>query len=86
VNVAEAADQWEEAKREIRRLEPQLQAAAEVLKEYFRKNGKNNYKGRIGYGVGTRRTLDSKAVRLELGDRVAEFEKQVTVETLSLLK
>lgn len=85
MTVAKAADVYEETKREIDRLKPQLDAAAEVLKEYFRKSGKQTYRKRIAYAVLSRRQLDSRKVKAELADRLEEFEKRVTYETLSLL-
>lgn len=86
VTVTEAAQVWEQAKRDERDAKTRLEAAGEVLKEYFRaRPNKRDWKGRIGFGVKSRRQLDTKAVRAELGDRAADFEKVVTWEELSLL-
>jgi hypothetical protein len=86
MNVTEAAKVWENSKREIDRLKPQLDQAAEVLKEYFRANKKRDFRGRIGYAVSTRVQLDSAKVKAELGDRLSDFQKRVDIEQLSLLK
>lgn len=84
--VAEAARSWEEAKREMERLKPQLERAAEVLKTHFRKTGRTDYRGKIGYAVTTRLQLDSVAVKTALGDRLGDFQRRVEIEQLSLLK
>ena len=87
MTVPQAAKAWEEAKREIARLQPKLDTAAEVLKDHFRKPpDKRDYRGRIGYSVASRAQLDAARVKEELGDRLPEFQKTVTYETLSLLK
>jgi len=86
MNVTEAAKVWEDAKREIDRLKPSLEQAAGVLKEYFRANKKRDFRGRIGYAVSTRIQLDTTKVKAELGDRLADFQKRVDIEQLSLLK
>jgi hypothetical protein len=85
MSVAEAADVWETTKRKVTKLQPELAAAAEVLKEHFRKTGKSDYKGRIGYSKGQRKQLDTDHVKLALFDQLDDFLKVVTYETLTLL-
>jgi hypothetical protein len=86
MTVAEAADRWEEATRAVKALEAERAAAGEVLKAYFRKNGKRDYKGRIGFAVLSQTRLDTAKVKGELGDRLPEFQKTSTYEQLSLLR
>jgi hypothetical protein len=86
MNVTEAAKVWEDAKREIDRLKPELEQAAEILKAHFRGNKKRDFRGRIGYAVSTRLSLDTAKVKAELGDRLPDFQKRVDIEQLSLLK
>ena len=86
MSVAEAARTYEETKREMDRLKGQLESSSEVLKEYFRKNGKRDYKGRIGYAVLSRSQLDTAKVKAELGDRLEDFLRRISYEQLSLLK
>jgi hypothetical protein len=85
VTVAEAARQWEEAKRAIAENEPLLKAAAEVLKEHFRKTERHTYKDTIGYSTSTRKVLDQAMVKEELGDRLPRFMREQQVESLTLL-
>lgn len=86
MTVAQAAAQWLKAKRVIAREEPKLKAAAEVLKAHFRKNGKRDYKGEIGYAVSVQRRLDQEKVKQHLGEDLHKFQKTINVEQLSLLK
>lgn len=86
MSVTEAAKVWEESKRILDEHKPRLEAAAEVLKEYFRTNGKSTYRGRISYALSKRKRLDTKKVKAELGDRLADFQVDSRYETLSLLK
>jgi hypothetical protein len=89
MKLSEAARTWAESKRELERLRPRLEAAAEVLKEHFRGSDDREYRsrhGRIGYAVTARLQLDTEKVRAELGDRLSDFQRRVTVEILSLLE
>lgn len=86
MTVAEAAKTWAETKRQIDALKPKLETSAEVLKEYFRKTERSNYRGLIGYAKTVRKRLDTKKVKAELGGRLEDFQVPSTAETLSLLK
>ena len=87
MTVAEAAQVFERSKRVIDQEKVRLEAASEVLKEYFQKRpDKRDYRGRIAYAVSGRRILDQKKVKEELGDRLDDFKKTIQIETLSLLK
>lgn len=85
MTVAEAAAQWEDAKRIIQQAEPKLNAAAKVLKEFFRKSGKADYKNRIGYAKTMPRRLDATRLRAELPDVAEAYTVPSERETLSLL-
>ena len=88
MTLAKAARIWADTKRQLDELRPQLDAAAEVLKEHFRDCDEREYRsshGRIGYALTSRLQLDSAKVRAELGERLPEFQRRVPVETLSLL-
>lgn len=86
MTLAEAVKVWIEAKRVSRDAEAKLKASAAVLKEHFRKTGKNNYKGKIGYALTTYCALDLEAARAALGKKLDPFEVTRERETLSLLK
>jgi hypothetical protein len=86
MTVAEAAKTWEEGKLELERIRPAMDVAADVLKTHFRKTGRKQYQGRIGFAVTTRMQLDTAAVKRELADRLEKFQKRVEIEQLSLLK
>jgi hypothetical protein len=47
LTLAEAADQWEKAKREAERAKALLEEAAPVLLAHFEKTGRSTYKDRI---------------------------------------
>jgi hypothetical protein len=79
LTVAQAADQWEHADREIERLEAERDAAKPVLLDYFERTGRRSYKDRIALRQGADRTiLDQGAVKTFLGDQLARFQKRVT--------
>jgi hypothetical protein len=88
LTVAEAADQWEGAKRELDRLKPVLEEAAEVLKEHFERTGRASYKDRIAYvTTAGRLVLDQEKIRAVLGKRLGEFQKRTKPsKSLSLLQ
>jgi hypothetical protein len=87
MSVAQAAQVFEDAKRRMDEEKSRLEASSAVLKDYFRKRpDKRDYRGRIGFSVGSRRILDNEKVKQELGERLDDFKKTVTTETLSLLK
>ena len=89
--VAEAATHWIQAKQaldEVKWAEAKLKKAAGILKVWFRETGHGSIdvtEGTIGYSLTISHVLDLDAVRAELGDRVAGFEKDQERETLSLL-
>lgn len=87
LTVGKAAAQYIEVKAKLRLLDAQKAEAERVLKEWFHENSdKREYKGLIGYATGTRTTLDTDAVKAELGDRLPKFQKTIDFETLSVLK
>jgi hypothetical protein len=85
LTVAEAAEQWEHAKREIDRLKPELEEAKAVLIDHFEKTGKNSYRNRIGLTIGSRLVLDQTAVREYLGKQLDRFQKRISTKSLTLL-
>jgi|SRR5579884_106623 len=86
LTLAEAADQWERARRELDRNKPLLEEAAAVLLEHFEKTGRSTYKDRIVLTRGSRLVLDQTKIREYLGAKLADFQKRVTTRSLSLLK
>lgn len=86
MSVAEAARVFEDSKRAEQELKARLEVAGERLKEWFRESGKQDYRGRIGYSKASRTQLDTAAVKAELGERLPQFQKVVTYESLSVLK
>lgn len=86
LTLAQAADQWETAKREMDRLKPQLEEAAAVLKDHFERTGRSTYKDRIACSTSTRLVLVQAKVREFLGARLSEFQERVPVKSLTLLK
>jgi len=86
MTVAEAAKVWEDGKRQLEKLKPQMDQAADVLKAHFRKSGKTDYRGRIGFAITTRLQLDTAKVKAKLGKKLGEFQRRVEIEQLSLLK
>lgn len=90
LTLAEAADQWEHAKREIDRLMPQLKEAASVLLEHFERTGRLTYKGRIGLTIGAARLiLDQGKVTKYLSSLglLEDYQKRSTPSrSLTLLK
>jgi hypothetical protein len=86
LSVARAAAMWEAAKRDEAKVKADLDLAGDVLKQYFRRTGRSDYKGRISFAVLSRLQLDNDAVKRELGDRLPDFQRRITYEQLSLLK
>jgi hypothetical protein len=86
LSVAEAAKIWIAEKRELNKRKARLDAAADVLKEHFRKTGRSNYKGQIGYAALSRVQLDTAKVKAELGPRLPDFQRSVFYEVLSLIE
>ncbi len=88
LTLAEAAKQWEQAKRESERQKGLLEEAAGVLLAHFEKTGRGAYKGRIGWSWrGGSLVLDQPKVREFLGDRLTEFQKRTDrSRSLTLLK
>jgi hypothetical protein len=86
LTVAEAAVQWEKAKREIDRQKALVSEAAPVLLEHFEKTGKLSYKA-VGWSWrGGSLVLDQEKVRAFLGQRLPEFQTRTKrSKTLRLL-
>jgi hypothetical protein len=79
LTLADAADQWEQADREIERLQALRKEAAPVLLEHFERTGRHSYKDRIALRQGADRTiLDQNAVKEFLGQRLTEFQTRVS--------
>ena len=77
LTVAQAATQWESAKRELERLKPLEEESRAILLEHFEKTKATAYKGRIGLvTTPPRLVLDQTAVREFLGKRLGEFQKR----------
>jgi hypothetical protein len=87
LTVAQAADQFEKARKTIDKTKPLLEEAAEVLKEHFAKTGRTTYKDRIALVTNAGRlVLDQAKVRAYLGKRLGEFQKRTQPSTsLALL-
>jgi hypothetical protein len=86
LTLTEAADQWEDAKREIDRLKPLLEEAAEVLVRHFEKTGRRTYRDRIAFTISSRLVLEQGKVRVFLASRLPEFQRRSEVRSLSLLR
>jgi hypothetical protein len=88
LTLADAAEQWETAKREIDRCKPLLEEAAPVLLEHFERTGRSTYRDRIALIVGSPKlVLDQAKVREFLGKQLPDFQKRTeSSRSLSLLK
>lgn len=88
LTLAEAAEQWETAKREIDRCKPLLEEAAPVLLAHFEKTGRSTYRDRIALTLGASKlVLDQAKVREFLGEKLSQFQKRTEPSrSLSLLK
>jgi len=88
LTLAEAADQWEHAKRAIAQQQALLDEAAPVLLAHFERTGKSTYRDRIAVTTrGGSLVLDQPKVREFLGARLPEFQKRTEPsKSLSLLK
>jgi hypothetical protein len=88
LTLADAAGQWEKAKREMDRQKALLEEAAEVLLAHFEKTGRAGYKDRIGWTwSGGSLILDQPKVRAYLGARLEEFQTRTSRKrSLRLLK
>lgn len=79
LTLAQAAEQWLEADREIARLKALKDEAAPVVLAHFEKSGRKTYKDLIALVQAPARTiLDQTAVKEFLGPRLGEFQKRVT--------
>jgi hypothetical protein len=77
LTVAEAAEQWERAKRTIDAAKPELEEARAVLLDHFEKTGRTTYKGKIALvTTAAKLVLDQAKVREFLGKRLGEFQKR----------
>jgi hypothetical protein len=91
LTLTDAADKWEHATREITRLQAELEKAALVLHDHFKRTGRRTYRDRIvRKSTGGQLYMDQGAVREELppkrfveGDLLARAK---TGWTLQLLK
>ncbi|MGH2811489.1 MAG: hypothetical protein ACRDI1_02085 [Actinomycetota bacterium] len=81
---AQAAKEWLAAKAILEEHEPRLKAAAEVLKEYFRRTGKFRFRG-VLYAVSSYSQFDVKAARSDpdLWSRAKKYLVRRKRETLS---
>jgi hypothetical protein len=88
LTLSAAADQWEDARRQMDRLRPMLEEAAPVLIEHFEKTGRSTYKDRIALITGSPKLiLDQAKVREFLGSRLGDFQRRTEPSrSLSLLK
>jgi hypothetical protein len=84
VTLTEAEERWIAAKGEEKRIKAELETAGDVLKEWFRKSGKQR-RGKIAYAYSVSDRLDTKAVRAHLGDDIEKFLVPTPSERLSLL-
>lgn len=77
LTLAEAADQWEQAKRESARQKALIDEAAPVLLEHFEKTGRSTYKDRIARKpTGGSEVLDQPKVKAFLGVKLPQFMKR----------
>jgi hypothetical protein len=75
MTLAEAAEQWEKAKRDMQAAKALLDEAAPVLLDYFERTNRPDYKKRVGWNwTGGGVVLDQGKVRAFLGARLAEFQ------------
>lgn len=88
LTLAEAAKQWEDAKRAIEEAKPLLDEAAPIVIAHLEKTGRSKYKDRIGLTFPpARQILDQTAVREFLGPKVKDFLKRTTPKpSLTLLE
>jgi hypothetical protein len=84
VTPKEAAEVWKRVKRQLDKLSPQLETAADVLKGHFRKTNYREFQG-VGYAKSTYSSLDTKAVKAHLGKDLDKFLVSRSRETLSLV-
>jgi hypothetical protein len=88
LTLAEAATQWEDARREMDRLKPLLEEAAPVLLAHFERTGRSTYRDRIALTLGASKlVLNQAKVREFLGEKLSQFQKRTEPSrSLSLLK
>jgi hypothetical protein len=88
LTVAQAADQWEKAKRAQEKQKPLLEEAAAVLKAHFEKTGDTEYDGRIQLvTTPSKLVLDQSKVREYLGKKLSKFQKRTAAsKSLALMK
>lgn len=80
------AARFAELKRLAAPLTAELRKLDDELKDFFRAHPKVNHVGEVGFSVSQRNQLDTKALRAELGDGIARFERASPVESLFLLR
>jgi len=88
LTLAEAADQWEGARRRIEIDKALLDEAAPVLLNHFQKTGRSTYKDRIVLIIGSPKlVLDQVRVRAFLGEKLSDFQRRTEPSrSLSLLR
>ncbi len=88
LTVAQAADVWEDARRETDRLKPILEESAAVLLEHFQRTGRATYKDRIAVvSVAPKLVLDQAKVREFLAERLGDFQRRTEPgRSLTLLR
>jgi hypothetical protein len=69
LSVAQAAEQWLQAKPAAKVAEKLVKEAEEVLKEHFTKTGRSTYKGLVGLTTTPMTGLDTAAVRADHGTK-----------------
>lgn len=84
MNLAKAADTLVDVRAQLAALRVLEEAAADKLKEHFRKTGRAEYR-RIRYAKSSSLQLDTKAVKAHLGKDLAKFQRPVDRETLSII-
>lgn len=75
------ATRYAALKRQVAPLVAEIEKLGGDLKLFFRANPDAKLDA-VGFSILQRKQLDVKAVRAELGDRIAAFEKVTPVETL----
>lgn len=88
LTLAQAADQWEKARRLIDEQEPLLEEAKEILLEHFERTGRRTYRDRIALVIGSSRLiLDQPKIRAFLGKDLPKYQKRTKPsKSLTLLQ
>lgn len=86
MTVAEAARVFEENKRLEASARAKKEAAQDVLKAWFERTGKQDYRGIIGYAKSSYRAVDVARLRAEHPELAEELTEVRVRTTLSLLR